>query len=140
LRIIGINLNEEQCAALLKHFDKDGNGTINFNEFLIAIRGDLNASRTEWIKKAYAKLDVNGDGQVTLDDIAKLYDVSKHPEIVNGSMTPKEVFMQFMSLWDTQIPDGIITMDEFCDYYRDVSASIDNDEFFGVMMTAAWKL
>ena len=38
LRLIGINLNEEQCAALLKHFDKDGNGTINFNEFLLAIR------------------------------------------------------------------------------------------------------
>ena len=38
LRIIGINLNEEQCVALLKFFDKDGNGTINFNEFLNAIR------------------------------------------------------------------------------------------------------
>lgn len=62
LRLIGINLNEDQCAALLKHFDKDGSGTINFNEFLVAIRGDLNESRTEWIRKAYAKLDVNGDG------------------------------------------------------------------------------
>ena len=49
-------------------------------------------------------------------------------------MTPKEVFMQFMSLWDTQIPDGIITFDEFCDYYRDVSASIDTDEYFAVMI------
>ena len=53
----------------------------------------MNEARTEWIKKAYAKLDVNGDGQVTLDDIAKLYDVSKHPEIVSGSMEPREVFM-----------------------------------------------
>lgn len=77
---------------------------------------------------------------VKLDDIAKLYDVSKHPEIVNGSMTPKQVFMQFMSLWDTQEKDGIITFEEFCDYYRDVSASIDSDEYFGVMMQAAWKL
>ena len=34
LRLIGINLNGDQCAALLKHFDKDGSGTINFNEFL----------------------------------------------------------------------------------------------------------
>jgi calcyphosin len=100
----------------------------------------LNEARTECIRKAYAKLDVNGDGQVTLDDIAKLYDVSKHPEIVSGSMTPKEVFLQFMSLWDTQQPDGIITFDEFCDYYRDVSASIESDEFFNIMMTAAWKL
>ena len=75
-----------------------------------------------------------------MDDIAKLYDVSKHPEIVNGSMTAKEVFMQYMSLWDTQVPDGIITFQEFCEYYRDVSASIEDDEYFGVMMTAAWKL
>jgi len=93
LRLIGVNLNEEQCAALLKYFDKDNSGTINFNEFLICIRGDLNGCRIEWISKAYKKLDINGDGQVTLDDIAKIYDVSKHPEIVNGSMTPKEVFM-----------------------------------------------
>ena len=102
--------------------------------FISLIQGQLNEFRTEGIRKAYAKLDVNGDGQVTLDDIAKLYDVSKHPEIVSGSMTPKEVFMQFMSLWDTQIPDGIITFDEFCDYYRDVSASIDTDEYFAVMI------
>ena len=38
LRLIGVNLNEEQCAALLKYFDKDGSNTINFNEFLVAIR------------------------------------------------------------------------------------------------------
>ena len=48
--------------------------------------------------------------------------------------------MQYMSLWDTQEPDGVITFSEFCDYYRDVSASIDDDEYFAVMMTNAWKL
>lgn len=100
----------------------------------------MNAARTELVKKAYAKLDVNGDGQVTLDDIAKIYDVSKHPEIVNGSATPKEVFMQFMSLWDTQVPDGIVTFDEFCEYFQAVSASIDSDEYFTAMITAAWGL
>ena len=45
-----------------------------------------------------------------------------------------------MSLWDTQEKDGIITISEFCDYYKDVSAAIDSDEYFGVMMTNAWKL
>jgi hypothetical protein len=30
---------------------------------------------------AYDKLDVNKDGLVKLDDIAKLYDVSQHPDI-----------------------------------------------------------
>ena len=48
--------------------------------------------------------------------------------------------MNFMSLWDTQKADGIVTFDEFCEYFKDVSASIDTDEYFGVMMTNAWKL
>ena len=100
----------------------------------------MNQSRIDWVRKAYQKLDVNKDGLVKLDDIAKIYDVSKHPEIANGSANPKDVYLQFMSLWDTQVVDGIITFDEFTDYYRDVSASIDSDEYFGVMMTQAWKL
>jgi len=42
----------------------------------------LNEARLGWIKKAYAKLDVNKDGLVKLEDIAQIYDVSQHPEIV----------------------------------------------------------
>jgi len=89
---------------------------------------------------AYDKLDVNKDGQVTLDDIAKLYDVSQHPDVIQGKKTPKEAYLEFMSLWDTQVADGIVTFDEFCDYFKDVSASIDSDDYFLVMMRNAWKL
>ena len=53
----------------------------------------MNQSRIEWVKKAYQKLDVNKDGLVKLDDIAKIYDVSKHPEIMNGTADPKEVYL-----------------------------------------------
>ena len=45
-----------------------------------------------------------------------------------------------MSLWDTQEKDGIVTFEEFCDYYGDVSASIDDDDYFAEMMISAWKL
>ena len=38
LRDFGINLNSEQVGVLVKYFDKDGSGNINFNEFLSAIR------------------------------------------------------------------------------------------------------
>jgi len=65
------------------------------------------------VKRAYAKLDANGDGTVTLDDIAQLYDASKHPEVHAGSKSERAVFMEFMSLWDTQDQDGIVTISEF---------------------------
>lgn len=89
---------------------------------------------------AYDKLDVNKDGLVKLDDIAKIYDASQHPDVLQGRKTPEQVFREFMTLWDTQDKDGIVTFAEFCDYYSDVSASIDRDDYFALMMTNAWKL
>jgi hypothetical protein len=37
-------------------------------------------------------------------------------------------------------PDHIVTYDEFIEYYNNISASIDNDEYFSLMMNNAWKI
>lgn len=81
-----------------------------------------------WVQAAYDKLDTTGDGKVTLEDIAKSVDVSNFPEVVNGQVTPKEVYMKYMALWETQEADGVVTFDEFCDYYKDVSSAVNDDE------------
>ena len=98
----GITLSKEEAVQVLKHFDRDGNGSVDFNEFIRSIRGELNASRKAIIRSAYNKLDVNGDGTVKLDDIARLYDATKHPDYVQGRKTIEQVFVEFMSMWDTQ--------------------------------------
>jgi hypothetical protein len=36
--------------------------------------------------------------------------------------------------------DGQVTLDEFIEYYNYVSASIDNDNYFELMMNNAWRL
>jgi hypothetical protein len=33
-----------------------------------------------------------------------------------------------------------VTKEEFVEYYTNISASIDNDEYFLLMMTNAWNL
>ena len=40
-----------------------------------------------------------------MDDIAKLYDVSQHPDVQSGKRTEKEAYLEFMKLWDTQKVD-----------------------------------
>ena len=100
----------------------------------------MNDARKTWVRAAYDKLDVTKDGRVTLEDIAQVYDASQHPEVIEGKKTPDMVFAEFMSQWDTQQADGIVTFEEFCDYYEGVSCSIDRDDYFEVMMKQAWKL
>ena len=99
----------------------------------------MNERRTACVRKAYNCLDVNGDGLVKLDDIAKLFDCSGHPEVQSGYKTERDLFMEFMSLWDTQEKDGIVTFDEFCQYYSDISASVETDDEFDAIMQNAWK-
>lgn len=136
----GFNLTDEQGQLLMEKFDKNKDGYVDFDEFLRYLKGDINNFREGLIRLAYSKLDINGDGKVTLDDIAQIYDASFHPDVVSGKKVAEEIYKEFMSQWDTQVADGIVTFDEFVEYFKDVSASIDTDEYFEVMMRNAWKI
>lgn len=136
----GVSISKDEAVQVLKHFDRDGNGQVDFNEFVRTLRGELKPSRRDIIRAAYNKLDVNKDGQVRLDDIAKLYDASKHQDVIYGKKTEEQVLIEFMGMWDTQQRDHVVTFEEFCDYYSDISASIDDDDYFNGVIRSAWKL
>ena len=38
------------------------------------------------------------------------------------------------------VADGIVTLDEFLEYYTSVSASIDNEDYFEQMMNSSWNI
>jgi len=58
----GVNVSKDEALEFLAHFDRDKNGSVNFDEFLRTLKGDLSPARVEVITKAYQKLDINGDG------------------------------------------------------------------------------
>jgi len=39
-----------------------------------------------------------------------------------------------------QTRDSRITLDEFLEYYTNISVSIDNDEYFALMMNNSWNI
>jgi len=84
-----------------------------------------------------------------LDDIKGLYNAKKHPDVISGKKTEDEVLTEFLETFDIhhanltgdhQLNSPIITFDEFLEYYTNVSSSIDDDDYFALMMTNAWNL
>lgn len=90
------------------------------------------------VHAAYNVLDKDGSGQVTIRDIEMAYDVTHHPDF--GTKTKEEILMNFMQVWETHKKDGIVTIEEFEDYYKDISASIDDDDYFELMIRNAWHI
>ncbi|XP_074643166.1 calcyphosin-like protein [Tubulanus polymorphus] len=137
----GLKLDKDEIGELFAMLDADGSGSLIFDEFLVALRPPMNQRRLNLINAAFDKLDKTGDGVVTVKDLKGVYNVRHHPKYVNGEWTENECLENFLHTFDTpNDKDGKITREEFVNYYAGVSASIDDDPYFDLMMRNAWKL
>ena len=56
---------------VMTYFDRDGSGTVSVTEFLQAVRGsNFTPRRAAIVNVAWSRLETEGDGVVTLDDLA----------------------------------------------------------------------
>ena len=141
LRDYGINLNPTELEQVFLYFDRDGNGFIDITEFLVGIKGDLSPRRKKMVQMAFNLLDKDGSGAISVDEMLSVYDLTWHPEVRAGKLTVKEAAKEFMATWEKgQNKDGNITFEEFEDYYKEVSASIDDDNYFELMIRNAWRI
>ena len=134
----GVEFDDATFAEVVAAFDRDGNG-IGVTEFLVALRGTLNARRKQLVELAFQQLDKDRTGVVEFSELCRIYDASRHPEVLSGAMTEAQVIKQFIASWDRD-GDGQITLDEFFEYYKDLSCSIDLDDYFELMIRNAWHL
>lgn len=135
----GVALSEPEVSVLIKYFDRSGDGEVSVAEFVRGVRGDMNERRAALVHKAYRLIDKSRGGVVTLADICELHDVAKHPDVVSGRAKADAVGRQFAEQWDVSRED-IVSAEEFAEYYNDVSACIDSDQFFELMMRNVWHI
>ena len=82
-----VGVSDENIPILFDLFDTNRDGTLNIDEFLMAVRGELNDFRRGLVEKAFRKIDRDGSGLIEIDDIKDLYNASKHPEVIQGRKT-----------------------------------------------------
>lgn len=146
-----LKVSEDECRRLFDLLDTDDSGSVSIGELLTAVKGEMTPFRREFVKRAFKKLDINENGQLDPEDIKEYYNAKAHPEVKDGKKTEQEVMMEFLETFEahralssddplSKKGDGLVTLNEFMDYYSHISASIDNDDYFQLMITNAWNL
>jgi Ca2+-binding EF-hand superfamily protein len=123
--------------ALFRVFDKNGDGTMSYEEFLGEVRGSMSQKRIDLCLLAYEKIDADNDGNMSVEEILKSYDATKHPDVKSGKRSEQNVIVEFMETFEAHhgmYNDGDrnapITHTQFLDYYTSISSSIESDDVF----------
>lgn len=140
LKDFGLKMSRAEVDQLFQDLDKDRSGLISFDEFLQALRPPMSRTRLNMIDQAFRKMDRTGDGVITVDDLKLAYDVTHHPQYQSGEKSREKILKEFLDIFQPGDSDDTVTKDEFINYYSGVSASIDDDQYFVLMMKQAWKL
>merc|ERR1711890_223051 len=112
---MGITLEDQQVRRLFSEVDTDGNGKVDFEEFLDLVRETerqedsvSEVDGSEKSKEIFRVLDTDGDGSLSRDE---------WEQVVRrmGLHTTQEETMQLFALADTD-RDGRIGVQEFVKY------------------------
>lgn len=87
-------------------------------------------------------MDKDGSGQITVSDVKHLYDPSHHKDFIEGTKTKEEVIEEFLDSFDGARGnnDGVISKQEWDDYYTDLSMSTPSEDYFVQMMESVWGI
>lgn len=104
-------------------------------------RDELTPRRLRMVQKAYTMLDRDGSGELSVQDIISVYDVSMNPEFIEGRKSKEQILTEFLTNFEGAKGnrDGRISKEEFIDYYTDLSMSVPSDEYFVRMMESVWQ-
>lgn len=140
LNRLGLSQNEQN--VLMRGFDSDGNGRVDYEEFLRGVRGRLSPTRKKMVRQIFDALDkIGGElGYLTIAAIRPIYSVTNHPQVKAGKMSKDEALQEFLNGFEGSQGnrDGRITLDEWIKYYEEVSVSVDSDDYFGTMLAGTW--
>jgi len=68
----------------------------------------MSRCRLDLISKAFAKMDVTGDGVITAADLKRSYDVTQHPKFKTGEWSRERILKEFLDTFQLGEKDDVV--------------------------------
>jgi hypothetical protein len=108
----------------------------------------LSKRRQDLVEQVFTLLDKNKSGTLEYEDIKGVYNARSHPDVIANRRTEQDILDEFLlnfevhrNLKQKQKRGAVVvTKKDFSNYYANISASIDLDDYFELMLRNAWHL
>mmetsp|Transcript_15904 Transcript_15904/g.20635 ORF Transcript_15904/g.20635 Transcript_15904/m.20635 type:complete len:1035 (+) Transcript_15904:85-3189(+) len=151
---IGIYLNIREIEELFAEFDFDKSGSIEYEEFMEGIKGDVSMFRKKLIKKAWKTVCPNHSRKIRVDDLVQSFDCEWFPSVNMSSSSSRPGGggggdTGFQQIDSTDIEKAFqdryrgmeyVNFRMFYDFHHDLSAVINADRIFEVIVRNTWHV
>ena len=144
LRTLGVNFKFYDLIELFKSINKLNSNQINIEELLNLIRGEINIKRKTSIENIFKMIDTEKIGKIKLEEIKSLYNCKMHPDAYIGFKKEEDIFKEFCYTFDIFCDfyhiHEYINCEQFIEYYKGISASILDDNYFDDIINGVWNI
>lgn len=115
-------------------------GLIDISDFISLLRGPLNSFRENLLSNVFTKIDKSKQGYISISEIEQNFIGKNHPLVTIGGYTEKEALKHILKAFEIhgKLPTKVSFM-KFCSYYADLSATIDDDNYFESIVIGNWR-
>ena len=140
-------LDDKQLKMVFGNFDSENIGEIDYDEFIRTLRGEMNEFRQNLVQNVFDKLDIKKSGEISFKELNNKYNAKNHPDVISGKISEEEALKGFIDTFQETYnylcgteTNNIVTIEEFLEYYENVSMTIDEDDYFEYLLNNVWNL
>ena len=140
-------LDDKQLKMVFGNFDSENIGEIDYDEFIRTLRGEMNEFRQNLVQNVFDKLDIKKSGEISFKELNNKYNAKNHPDVISGKISEEEALKEFIDTFQETYnylcgteTNNIVTIEEFLEYYENVSMTIDEDDYFEYLLNNVWNL
>ena len=137
---------EECINVLFSIFDYKNSGFMDYDFLIRALSGNMNERRFYFVKKLFYSLSPDGNGNIKISVLKKIFNCSKHPDVISRKRRCEDIFKEFFDSLDyyknyrKSRDMETLTYEEFLYFYTQISISFKNDDDFERVNLDFWNM